>query len=774
MPTRRKNAPSSDGMAPGQADKARGTKAHNDTDEEMKSEVNKIRCYMDLLDEYSLHHFVIWKGRVIRDTPEFTSLARTHQASWSSIDRCVSILEEIMTVNSVPLAVIDGKKLGELAQFDLERVDEADLCSVIANLEQIKPLLRHTRIVPNGPSAAQLAAIVIQASARGFLQRSKFLVLQNRWNAAVTLQRLARGRRARHLLRAKLVERRRKAESRWQELQDGLRSNWEDVRKQKRVLIVLLAATDDNEHGLHVSCMHWLVDPKVHLVCVSASQPDDDVLEYHRKIMEMNGVRNARSRITVVVPENVNLFYSRLSLASLLLYSPGCLKRIVQIVKDKPAMILSGEAGWQEKKLAVALGTPVLSADPATARFCQTQSGMKRVFAAADVSAPIGAHDVYDEEDLMVALTKLIACNIEVRRWHIKLDTCQGNRGLAVLDTSSLPCMSSLKREKAQLERANGGPAGVWHHPDVQLLARARLLKTLRRCLHRVLFICNSEAYPTWAFFLGHLARVGGVIEAEALETRSHPTCSVFISPMGEIICLAETERLLDTSFHNVGCVYPQRCVSSHALRGAAVAVSRELCARDVMGYVSIHFVVFWDKNVEAPRLWATGLELGLSVSAFSFCFFRSLTNSPGRSRDFGCYEEPTDESDTEQEGLLHYIYISQAHHPSLRSLRIPVFFKLCRLEGISFDLSTQVGTIFNLVDSLACGMVGVLVTAQSRQAALEKAQGALKFVRRMAREVFVSKAGQEEPLAKEMWCIGQEVLRLKAAKQERSRRKES
>ncbi|CAN0557168.1 unnamed protein product [Ectocarpus sp. 12 AP-2014] len=192
------------------------------------------------------------------------------------------------------------------------------------------------------------------------------------------------------------------------------------------------------------------------------------------------------------------------------------------------------------------------------------------------------------------------------------------------------------------------------------------------------------------------------------------------------------------------------------------------------MGYASIHFVVFWDKSVEALRLWATGLELGLSVSAFSFCFFRSLTKSPGRSRDFGCYEEPTNGSDTEQEGQLHYIYLSQAHHPSLRSLRIPVFFKLCRLEGISFDLSTQVGTIFNLMDSLACGMVGVLVTAQSRRAALEKAQGALKFVRRMAREVFVSSSGQEEPLSKEMLCIGQEVSRLKAAKPELSRRKES
>jgi len=108
----------SDIPASGQAhaESTRTAKAPSNTNEAMKADVNKIRGYLDLLDDYSLHHFIIWQGKTIRDTPEFTSLARTHQASWSSIDRCVSILEEIMAINAVPLAVIDGKQLGELAR----------------------------------------------------------------------------------------------------------------------------------------------------------------------------------------------------------------------------------------------------------------------------------------------------------------------------------------------------------------------------------------------------------------------------------------------------------------------------------------------------------------------------------------------------------------------------------------------------------------------------------------------------------------------------------
>lgn len=43
-----------------------------------------------------------------------------------------------------------------------------------------------------------------------------------------------------------------------------------------------------------------------------------------------------------------------------------------------------------------------------------------------------------------------------------------------------------------------------------------------------------------------------------------------------------------------------------------------------------------------------------------------------------------------------------------------------------------QVGTIINLVDCLFCGVVGILTTAQSRQAALDKAMNALRFIKRM------------------------------------------
>ena len=55
------------------------------------------------------------------------------------------------------------------------------------------------------------------------------------------------------------------------------------------------------------------------------------------------------------------------------------------------------------------------------------RSGGKRVFMESDVSVGVGAHDIYDEDDFVVALTKLIASQV---RSELSAERCT-NRGCA-------------------------------------------------------------------------------------------------------------------------------------------------------------------------------------------------------------------------------------------------------------------------------------------------------------------------------------------------------
>lgn len=695
-----------------------------DIDNNIGSDVTKIRRYIDLVDEYSLHHFLIWQGKAVRDTPDFSSLART-QPMWSSIERYVTILEKIMAMNAVPLAIIDGKKLAELARFDPEELNGADLCGCIENLEHIHPLLHQTNLTNSDPSFQQRAAVKIQALARRFLKRSDFLLLRHERSAAVKLQCFVRYTRSRRLVIELLAVHRKKAKSKWQEMHASLRTNWARWGKSERVLVFLQANTDYSAHDLLASRAPWIVDPMVHVVYIVPCLPDPEILEYNEKIFEVAGIGNTANRMTIVVPENIGLFPNHLPLASSLLYSPISLKRIGRFVQGKPAMILSSQLGWQIKRLALALGAPLLSAEPSVSELLKSQIAMRNIFAAADVSFPIGLHDVFNEEDIMISLSRLIADNLYIRKWVIKIDACRGNCDLAILDTSMLPCMMKLRREKTELERENGGSSGIWHLVDVQLLARARILETLRRYLHRAIYIRCPDKYETWNHFLGHMGRVGGVIEAEAPDIVSRPSASVFVSPSGKIIPLTEGEMLYDAGNERVGCVYPQECVPPNALRGATAEISRELYSRGVVGYVSIHFVMFWDREADSLRLWATELELGLNTLSFGFYLFRLFTWKAKRVQDLGWFEKPFSQGRKGTCSLtllkfrhrkmeithvehylnfehhyvfvfsagqsLQYVYLDHVRHPNLQSARLSTFFKLCRLESISFDLATKV-----------------------------------------------------------------------------------
>ena len=105
----------------------------------------------------------------------------------------------------------------------------------------------------------------------------------------------------------------------------------------------------------------------------------DEVLEYHCRLLDAGaaaagggggGGSSVSSRITIVVPEHVDTYPRHFALASLVLYSPACVRRLRQLIKGQPnAYIVPSRVGWQEKAIACALGCPLLApASPETAQ----------------------------------------------------------------------------------------------------------------------------------------------------------------------------------------------------------------------------------------------------------------------------------------------------------------------------------------------------------------------------------------------------------------------
>ena len=77
---------------------------------------------------------------------------------------------------------------------------------------------------------------------------------------------------------------------------------------------------------------------------------------------------------------------------------------------------MPGVVGPEDVRLAAALGVPLLGPEPDAAALYTSKSGAKQVFEDANVSSPVGAWDIYEEEELYANMAKLIADNLHVTR----------------------------------------------------------------------------------------------------------------------------------------------------------------------------------------------------------------------------------------------------------------------------------------------------------------------------------------------------------------------
>jgi hypothetical protein len=116
------------------------------------------------MDVFSLHQFIIRKGKVLDQTPEFTSFKRTYITQWGSISYIIHLLEKFLSTYGVDLAYIDGKALVSLAESqspDMRKPANELLFDCIANKEDVSKLIKIPSRMFKGPRGPELAAITI-------------------------------------------------------------------------------------------------------------------------------------------------------------------------------------------------------------------------------------------------------------------------------------------------------------------------------------------------------------------------------------------------------------------------------------------------------------------------------------------------------------------------------------------------------------------------------------------------------------------------------------
>jgi hypothetical protein len=638
--------------------------------------LEELRNYIVLMDQYSLHNFLIYEGKTLKDTPEFQSFQRTYQYKWGSISSIIYQLEEYMSKNDIKLAIINGPRVFDLAKLNLPMLKKPELHSCIANIEQIEL----TSASGNEMSKKQMVVMIvrIQSLIRTFLCLRRFKRKRKALKSAVKIQSIARYMITRAQYRLRLRDFQIEWDRKFKNLQDNFSHYWKrasHVHNSKETVLDLSRCLNENEftetsnitshdpvpdlplnrelsfqdslsknrliillpsisasqylrldyenfaalENTLISNLYLLADESVHLIYVSPFLMTNYQISYHEKFLSLMGISILPKRLTIITPELIEKLPPHLTLAQQLWCSSVALNRIRQQINhhkktlNSYSYLVCSSLTWAEKRIANYLNIPILGPDPLVAETVCSRSFLKNLFFQTGINYPIGSHDIYSQEDLLLALTRLIAANLGIIRWNIKLNYDYNAETSLILDVEKIPLILDLRTEQFSLLGDKDNTAS-WFSRPVQLAVRKRILTTLQREFVPKVKICRKDILGGFELFSRLLKLYGAVIEAEPIEKLGYIVSMVFISPVGEITIVCSAQEYVDDFYQVQAYCVPQSSIPPIALTGVSHALATKLFQEfGIIGYVNLRFISLWDDLDQQPRLWATDVRLGLT-----------------------------------------------------------------------------------------------------------------------------------------------------------------
>jgi hypothetical protein len=338
-------------------------------------------------------------------------------------------------------------------------------------------------------------------------------------------------------------------------MMEEFRQKWPAIKKRKRVEIHVNSLSIEEvkrmsmdkflqRENAQISRIFASKDPDVDVIYVSPFQMTPDVLGY-MKILEIGDMDGAPNRVNFVVPENIEKFPNHFSLTQILLYSPKTLQRIKSMIKGKQAYIVPGNVSTDDIKLSIRLAIPIMSGEPQKQHLYSSKSGAKKVFQLADVPTAISSVDIYDEQEFLLSLAKLIANNLYVHTWLFKIDDEFNGRGHAYLNIDQVKPLANLRKKPIQV-----GDSLI-----------EQIIEILSKNLSKKVVIPMKSLYHNWAEYISGFCRVGGVIEAVPTclsNQMASPSISFIVEPDGEVQLIGSVDRFAAKEYVNSGCFYPQ------------------------------------------------------------------------------------------------------------------------------------------------------------------------------------------------------------------------
>ncbi|CUI15395.1 IQ calmodulin-binding protein, putative [Bodo saltans] len=681
-------------------------------------ERDDARTYAELLDLYSLHEFIIRRGRTLRNTPEFVSFKRSYSAQWGSIETVIEQLEDLLTAYGVNMVYIDGKRVMHFAVLDQGILSKEELMSCIANRQEVEPQMASVVVqYQQGLRGHHVAATKLQSVWKMYRERKRYGRLRIATAAAVVIQRQWVIHRAHMKTRRLLTIHRDALSIQWKDTMERFLRDWPRIREGKRVVLHIPSLSlpsfqckqmpfFDCFQAAQMMRLADLRDRNVEIILLAPFKLEKETFAYYLNVLKAAGAENPEGRVCLIVPENNKRLPPGLSLTKMVLMSSKTMKLLQSLVRGKQAYIVPGLMGPEEHTLACRLNLPLFAAEPKVAQVLATKSGGKTILEAAEVATPVGAYHIKNTNDLFIILARFMVEYRDVSRWLVKIDSESGSRGHAVFDTSRIRCLTEQS----------------------DIVTTDMLLKELTEHAAKRVKILHTSAYPEWGAYADVFNATGGCVEAVPSRVMASPTANLYVEPDGTVHLLSVVENVCSPQLSVLGCSFPQTASNYEGIRDAALSVAHAAFRRRVIGYMSVDFVVYErleSNNDRAMRLWAVDFDLYWTTNSCMHQWVMLLTGATFDAESGRCLmpQAPTSStiSDTASASSvggsyvpLTYVYSGLVYNSYIGAIRHTTFFSHCRQAGLSFDVKTRTGLAFHLVDTLLKGCFGAVAIGAS------------------------------------------------------------
>ena len=427
------------------------------------------------------------------------------------------------------------------------------------------------------------------------------------------------------------------------------------------------------------------------------------------------------------------------------------------------------------KRVADFLKMPLLAGHPdITTKLSRNYDLNRAIFTAVKCRLqPKILVDIVTVDDLCVALVPLILNHLDTAVLSLSLSYTAAGTGAPTRSVGSyefyfqstdLSVYNTLIKQRnlaatsSPVNTANSSSSGVagrdqWGSRASQVKYGQKLLIALKEELCGILHPLYSEESGhnsdlSTLLSSGHsmaCAIEGGVSKKLGLVQGYcyiHPTGKALFIGGADVLSATMIGKQYSTgsleASGRFGYSFPQSKTPSRALEGACLCVCQHLYATyDVIGYVTVQYMAWWDEEARLPRLSGVDISFGIHdmvpiIEAYTQRphSLSSLT-TPTTSNNA---DTTSSTNSISAELTKQIIYIPNIHEPGLLTIRREAFLQGCKNKGLTYDTTKQTGCIFTSPSGFCGDIISYTsITTGSRSAALALSQRAADYLASLA-----------------------------------------